>query len=171
MLVLGLFRGQPFEVMLVTAISLVVAAVPESLPVVATWPGARGAADGPAQRRSARLAAVETLGSVTLLATDKTGTLTQGRMGVSGLWRRRELADQTARPAGGVTRSTELLQAMVLCNDATLAEDAGDQAAPRRPHRGCPAPGGSRYGGSGGSVKWERGRVSPRCRSTANAAG
>ncbi len=80
-LAIGLVKGQPVELMVITAISLVVAAVPESLPAVVTLALALGA-----RRMSARnalirrLPAVETLGSVTVLATDKTGTLTEGNM-------------------------------------------------------------------------------------------
>lgn len=108
-LLIGLLRGQDLDTMLLTAVSLSVAAVPESLPVVVSLSLALAA------RRMARrhavvrdLAAVETLGSVTLLATDKTGTLTQGSMTVERTW-----------TADGVDES-DLLRAGVLCNDAVL---------------------------------------------------
>jgi Ca2+-transporting ATPase len=80
-LVIGLVRGQPAELMVITAISLVVAAVPESLPAVVTLALALGARRMAVRHAVVRhLPAVETLGSVTVLATDKTGTLTEGAM-------------------------------------------------------------------------------------------
>ncbi|SNT60835.1 Ca2+-transporting ATPase [Asanoa hainanensis] len=81
--VLGLLTGRGTVEMAVTAVSLVVAAVPESMPAVVTLAlalGARRMARAKAIPR--RLRSVETLGSVTVIAADKTGTLTEGRMAV-----------------------------------------------------------------------------------------
>jgi P-type Ca2+ transporter type 2C len=136
-LIIGLARGQGAELMVVTAISLVVAAVPESLPAVVTLALALGA-----RRMSARnalirrLPAVETLGSVTILGTDKTGTLTQGDMVVRRLWTPgggdAEVSGTGYAPDGELTRCGHpldpgqapdlagLLTAGALCNDAAL---------------------------------------------------
>jgi Ca2+-transporting ATPase len=145
-LAIGLVRGQGAELMVVTAIILVVAAVPESLPAVVTLALALGA-----RRMSARhafirrLPAVETLGSVTVLGTDKTGTLTQGNMVVRRLWTpdggEAEIDGAGYGPDGGLTRSGRvldpgqapglgrLLTAGALCNDAALRPPEGDQDA------------------------------------------
>jgi P-type Ca2+ transporter type 2C len=143
-LALGLARGQSAELMIVTAISLVVAAVPESLPAVVTLALALGARRMTARNALIRrLPAVETLGSVTVLGTDKTGTLTEGSMAVRRLWApgggtltggggRRppgapggdgQLLDVTAGQATahlGEPGMTRLLTAAALCNDAAL---------------------------------------------------
>jgi Ca2+-transporting ATPase len=135
-LLLGLLRGEPAELMIVTAISLVVAAVPESLPAVITLSLALGARRMAARRAIVRhLPAVETLGSVTVIATDKTGTLTEGRMVAERLWTPVGEAVVTGTgygPRGDVRRDgavtsgaeapdlAELLRAGVLCNDAAL---------------------------------------------------
>jgi Ca2+-transporting ATPase len=135
-LVLGLVRGQPVELMVVTAISLVVAAVPESLPAVITLSLALGARRMAARNAIVRqLPAVETLGSVTVIATDKTGTLTEGRMVAERLWTPHGEATVTGAgysPSGQLIRDgvpvgadavpdlAELLRAAVLCNDAML---------------------------------------------------
>src|SRR6185437_3995142 len=142
-LVTGLARGQGAELMVITAISLVVAAVPESLPAVVTLALALGA-----RRMSARnalirrLPAVETLGSVTVLGTDKTGTLTEGNMVVRRLWTpdagEAEISGTGYGPGGELTRSgcpldpgqapelIRLLTAGALCNDAALRSPEGD---------------------------------------------
>ncbi|GGY76339.1 cation-translocating P-type ATPase [Streptomyces omiyaensis] len=133
---LGLVRGLPPGTMAVTAISLAVAAVPESLPAVVTLALALGARRMVARHALVRrLPAVETLGSVSVLATDKTGTLTEGRMVVQRVWTpevRVGLTGVGYEPEGEVLIAgrpaapdelapvRELLRTTVLCNDATL---------------------------------------------------
>lgn len=138
---IGLVRGQPVELMVITAVSLVVAAVPESLPAVVTLSlalGARRMADRHAIVR--RLPAVETLGSVTVIATDKTGTLTEGKMVAEHIWTPAHevvLTGTGFEPSGAILDAdgspvspsaadlAELLTAGVLCNDANLQPPDG----------------------------------------------
>ncbi|HET8774833.1 MAG TPA: HAD-IC family P-type ATPase [Thermoanaerobaculia bacterium] len=104
----GWLRGDDLWMMLEIGISLAVAAVPEALPATTTFILAFGVLR--MARRHAvvrRLSAVETLGSTTVICSDKTGTLTLNRMTVT-----RIAAADDALPA--------LLEAIVLCNDATL---------------------------------------------------
>ncbi|MFL6163817.1 MAG: cation-translocating P-type ATPase [Jatrophihabitantaceae bacterium] len=107
--VLNLAAGRGWETSLILALSLAVAAIPESLPAVVTLSLALAARRMAARGVLARnLAAVEALGSVTVLACDKTGTLTEGRMTVAELW----------VPAADAAGRHALLRAAVLCNDA-----------------------------------------------------
>ena len=84
--VAGILRGQPAGLMLETALTLAIAAIPEGLPAVTTVALAAGlwrlARSGALVRR---LPAVETLGSTTVICADKTGTMTENRMTVSRL--------------------------------------------------------------------------------------
>jgi Ca2+-transporting ATPase len=84
---LGIARGEPVVQMLIFAIALAVAVVPEALPAVVTISLALGV-QRLVKRRALmrRLPAVETLGATTLIATDKTGTLTLDQMTVRRIW-------------------------------------------------------------------------------------
>ncbi len=125
----GVIRGDNIWLMLEVGISLAVAAVPEGLPAVTTLILALGVLK--MARRNAivrRLAAVEALGSTTVICTDKTGTLTENRMTV----REFLLADGRTVLLDDNTVTDPLLDRLnlvgVLCNDATLGEksDIGD---------------------------------------------
>ncbi|HUE74077.1 MAG TPA: cation-translocating P-type ATPase [Pirellulaceae bacterium] len=140
---LGLFRGQDFVEVLIFGIALAVAVVPEALPAVVTVSLAIGVKR--MVKRNAlvrRLPAVETLGSTSVICSDKTGTLTKDEMTV----RRVQAADgaldvsgagyaadgeflrdgSAAKPSELVL---ELLRGAALCNDALLEQDGDGKAA------------------------------------------
>lgn len=148
-MLLGLWRTLPLSEVLMVAISQMVSMVPEGLPVAMTIALAVGmqrmAARGAIIRR---LSAVETLGSTTVICSDKTGTLTKNEMtavqlwfpGVHGLGHDIAVSGIGYAPDGsllarghpiglGDDALRELLTAAVLCNDAELLPPVGDRTA------------------------------------------
>jgi P-type Ca2+ transporter type 2C len=135
----GVVRGQPFVDMLVFGIALAVAVVPEALPAVVTISLALGV-QRLVKRRALvrRLAAVETLGSTSVICSDKTGTLTRDEMTARQVWVHGHVVDVTGvgyAPEGAFLHDGaavahtgplhELLRAAALASDARLVRDGG----------------------------------------------
>ncbi len=161
---LGLLRGtKPFELFM-TSVSLAVAAVPEGLPAVVTVALALGVLRMSRRRALVRkLPAVETLGSTTVICTDKTGTLTVGEMTVRALYvasQSYEVTGEGYGPAGEVrvegkkadaTHTAPLLELATIllgCNNAHLVDEDGTWKVVGDPTEGALLAAGSKAGGN-----------------------
>jgi Ca2+-transporting ATPase len=125
-ILLLLLHEPPVDVALNT-LSLAIATIPESLPIVLTFALALGARQ--MARRNAvvrRLAVVESLGSVDTICTDKTGTLTQNLMTLQNLYVGEQMVELSQAVKDNHT-ALELLRVAILCNEATVGNPADSE--------------------------------------------
>lgn len=158
----GLLRGFSLEDVLLEGVALAVGAIPEGLPAVVTITLAIGVSRMAKRRAIVRkLPAVETLGSTTVICSDKTGTLTQNEMTVQRIWAGKnhyELTGTGYEPEGDFFSEgtmiekrlegdlSEILRCGLLCNDSELVERDGDVKTEGDPTEGALLSSAWKYG-------------------------
>ncbi len=154
--VIGMIRGESLDDLMLTAVALAVAAIPEGLPAVTAVTLAIGVSKMASQNAIVkRLASVETLGCTSVICSDKTGTLTLNEMTAVELVMQLRSHDVTGsgyEPRGEIEHLptdepaiiAATLQAMALCNDATVRREISTGES-----------GGESGGESAGASQWQ----------------
>lgn len=158
----GLLRGSSLEDVLLEGVALAVGAIPEGLPAVVTITLAIGVSRMAKRQAIIRkLPAVETLGSTTVICSDKTGTLTQNEMTVQKIWTGRtayEMSGSGYDPFGKIllqkkemirgddVKLEELLRCGLLCNDSNLVQKDGEYVIEGDPTEGALITSAAKFG-------------------------